>query len=153
MLERLVVYPNDDRDHLGFCLRVLAEALLDTGDVHRALEQARKGEQIWTTIFAERPAYAAEQYGKALPVLARAELAVEGRASAVATLAQGIERIMPFFEQRPRALRGVMDGLVGTLREIDPVAVAEYIPAPLIDRLEQLAGRAESGSLSTARPA
>jgi hypothetical protein len=139
VLEALVVYPNYDRDHLGFCLRVLAEALLETGDAHRALEQAQRGQQIWTTIFAERPAYACEQYGKSLPVLARAQLAVSGQEPAVATLKQGIESITPFFHQRPRALRGVMDGLIRTLREIDLVAATELVPASLVKQLEELA--------------
>jgi hypothetical protein len=138
VLHALVVYPNVDRDHLGFCLRVLAEALLETGDPHRALEQAKRGEKIWATIFAERPAYACEQYGKSLPVLARARLAVEGQLSAVETLVGGIEAIAPYFQQRPRALCGVMDGLVRALQGIDPTACAERLPAELITQLHAL---------------
>jgi tetratricopeptide (TPR) repeat protein/glycosyltransferase involved in cell wall biosynthesis len=138
VLEALAVYPNDDRDHLGFCLRVLAEALLETGDADGALEEAQRGEKIWTTIFAERPAYACEQYGKSLPVLARARLAVEGKAAAVDTLVSGIESISPYFQQRPRALYSVMDGFVRTLREIDAVAGAERVPAELVEQLDEL---------------
>ena len=134
----LIAYPNVDRDHLGFCLRVLAEALLETGEADRALQQAQKGETIWSTIFAERPAYASEQYGKSLPVLARARLAVEGKAAAIATLASGIEKILPLFQERPRALFGVMEGLVRTLREVDPVACAERVPAELLEQLDDL---------------
>ena len=145
VLEALAVYPNVDRDHLGFCLRVFAEALLETGDARRALEQAQRGEAIWTTILAERPAYGCEQYGKSLPVLARAQLAVSGKERAVATLRHGIESITPFFQQRPRALRGVMDGLIRTLREIDPVAATEIVPASLVKQLEELARSAEPG--------
>jgi hypothetical protein len=127
-----------DRDHLGFCLRVLAEALLETGDEHGALEQAQRGEKIWATIFAERPAYACEQYGKSLPVLARARLAVHGKAAAVETLVGGIDKISPFFPERARALYVVMDVLVRTLRDIDPVACAERVPAGLFERLDEL---------------
>ena len=138
VLDPLVVYPNVARDHLGFCLRVLAEALLETGDASCALGPAQRGDKIWTLIFAERPPYACEQYGKSLPVLARARLAVEGTAAAVETLVGGIKSILPYFQQRPRALHGVMDALVRTLRDINSVACAERVPGELVEQLAEL---------------
>jgi len=96
----LAIYPNVHLDWLGWCTRVLAEALLEVGDATAALEQAREADRIWAAIFAERPAYPCEQYGKTLPVLARAEHAADGPA-----LEQGIKQIEPCFGQRPEALR------------------------------------------------
>jgi tetratricopeptide (TPR) repeat protein len=148
VLQALVVYPNVDRDHLGFCLRVLAEVLLETGDARRALEQAQKGEEIWATIFAERPAYASEQYGKSLPVLARAQLAVEDMPAAVETLGGGIRSILPYFQQRPPALQGVMEALVRMLREVDPAACAERVPAELVEQLDALSRDAPRRQIS-----
>lgn len=99
-------------------------------------------------IFVERPAYGCEQYGKALPVIARAQFAVEGKAAAVETLLGGIKSILPFFQQRPRALFGVMDVLVRTLRVIDPVACAERVPAELIEQLDALSRTAPRSQAS-----
>ena len=120
---------------------MLAEALLESGDTHGALERAGDADRILVLVFAERPAYACEQYGKVLPVLARAELAVNGRTPAVETLTRGIERIMPYFTQRPAALRKVMEGLVQTLREIDPGAATRIVPAPATDKRARLVER------------
>lgn len=117
---------------------MLAEARLATGDGCGALGQAVEANRILGGIFAERPAYGCEQYGKALPVLARAQFAVEGKEVAIATLLRGIEQIAPYFEQRPRALFGVMDGLRRTLVEIDP-NVAHLVPASVIEKLDKLA--------------
>ena len=78
-------------------------------------------------------------------MLTRTQLAVSGKEQAVATLRHGIESIGPFFQQRPRALRGVMDGLIRTLREIDPVAATELVPASLVKQLEELARSADPG--------
>jgi tetratricopeptide (TPR) repeat protein/glycosyltransferase involved in cell wall biosynthesis len=142
LLVALAIHPNKHRDWLGWSMRVLAEALLETGDVTAALERAREANGIWATIFAERPAYASEQYGKTLPVLARAELASEGPTRALRTFEQGIKRIEPYFEQRPAALRGVVEGLIEALQQIDPAAARDLVPARVIETLSKLPPRA-----------
>ena len=142
VLGELAIYPNVDRDWLGWCKRVLAEALLKVGDAKLALERAREADRIWAIIFAERPAYACEQYAKMLPVLARAERAAEGPAPAIRTLEQGIRRIEPYFEQRPAALQKVMQELIDTFQEIDAAAAQELVPASVIETLSQLPRRA-----------
>jgi hypothetical protein len=113
------------------------------GDKDRGLERAFEAHSIWAAIFAERPAYGSEQYGKTLPVLAQAQLAAEGKAPAIVTLVRGIKLIEPFFQQRPPALRGVMEGLIQTLRDIDPVAASETVPTSLVEQLDRLGRPAE----------
>jgi tetratricopeptide (TPR) repeat protein len=122
-------FSNEQRAHLGFARRLLAQAWL--GHVDGALAEARAAAGVLAGIFRARPAYAAEQYGKALAVLGRCEQFAGDNAAAVATLGQGLTALAPYFEQRPVVLAPVMQPLIDCLAEFDAGAASRFVPVAL----------------------
>ena len=122
----------------GFCMRVLAEALLQAGELDTALAVATKAARSLEAAFAKRPDHVAEHYVQAIVTLTKCELKADGAAGALNSLEQGVTAIRPLFEKRPRALQREMQRLIDGFRLIDPSSIEEQVPAAVLQSLDSL---------------
>lgn len=132
---------------------MLDEALLEVGEVDRALAAARRGHALLLRVSATRPSYVANQLAKACRTLARC-LVTKGKAvEGAEVLVHGIIGLAPDFAGRGEALCEPMRGLVDELRILGPGRLVD-VPAEF-SPVSRLQGRREerlpTASMSTRR--
>ena len=116
---------------------MLAEALLEAGEVARALAEARRAHALLLRVAATRPGYIADHLAKACRTLARCLAKSGAAAEGGEVLVRGIGGLAPYFAARPRALHEVMRDLADELRVLEPERLAD-VPAEVLARLEAL---------------
>ncbi len=127
--------PEVGLDRRGWSRRVLAEALLEAGEVERALAEARRAHALLLQVTATRPRYISDHLAKACRTLARCLARAGAGAEGGEVLIRGIGRLAPYFAERPRALREVMRGLADELRVLGPERLVD-VPAEVLAQLE-----------------
>lgn len=140
LLPGLATKPGDIRTLIaeGFCLRVLAEALLQAGEMTTALGAAKRAAKSLEAAFAERPDHVAEHYVQAVITSAKCCHSSADTDGALDSLDRGVAAIGPLFEKRPRALQREMLRLLRGFRQIDASLIDRHVPAPILTTLDDL---------------